>query len=189
VESQTTRRSFLHRHRKWSALAVILLTPVAGALAYFALSGAAPVLNTNGGSTAASGGSAIWTTTASAPTPVGGLLSPGSGSEVVSVTVTNSNTVAQTGNDNNVTGVLQTIGSDAVDASTHADIAGCLASWFTLTRGSDVNQSTLSVPAGGTLNALEGETPTFTLTMPANAVTNQNVCEGHPIAIAVSFFS
>ncbi|MHB8488320.1 MAG: hypothetical protein ACYDCS_02315 [Candidatus Dormibacteria bacterium] len=183
----TRFRTAIRTKRRKAAVVVALLAFVpATAFAYFALHGAAPIFNANGGSTAASGGTADWAITVGPPS--GPALVPGGAGDTFAVTVTNTNSVAQTGNDANLTAGPAGHAAIAIDYNGYTDIPGCEQAWFVATVNGATGH-TVTVPAGGTLNAASGDTLTVTLTMPADSLDDQSACEGHAIDVALNFSS
>lgn len=183
----TRFRKALRTKRRKAAVAIALSAFVpASAFAYFALHGSAPTVQVDGGSTAATGGTATWAITSAAP--VGPALVPGGPGDTVAVTITNTNSVPQTGDDNNLTATAAGHALMALAYPTFTDIPGCLQAWFS-TSISGTTGNTVSVPAGGTLNAAEGDSLTVTFSIPADATVDQSACEGHAIELSLNFSS
>jgi hypothetical protein len=100
----------------------------------------------------------------------GGPLFPGSGSEQVNYTVTNTGSSAATLN--TVTLTIDSFGGYVVDQNTNSAVTGCAANWFQVVDDS-VNYLPESVPApGGTF------LDSSTITMPTDNSDNQNNCQG-----------
>jgi hypothetical protein len=123
-----TRRNAVKKLRTKKGLAILLagaivLGGAGAALAYFTSTG-----NGTGNATVGTAGS--WTVATSAPT--GGLLYPGTGTDTVAYTVTNSGSGYQ--ELNGTTAALTTdVAGGVFDTTTHAFVDGCQASWFTVT--------------------------------------------------------
>ena len=180
------RKAIRTKRRKAAVIVALLALVPATAFAYFALHGAAPLVDANGGSTAATGGTADWVITVGAPS--GPALVPGGTGDTFAVTVTNTNSVAQTGNDNMLSAAPAGHAAIAIDYNSHTDISGCEQAWFVATVNG-ASGHTVTVPAGGTLNAASGDTLTVTLAMPADSADDQSACEGHAIDVGVNFSS
>ena len=180
------RKALATKRRKAAVIVALLALIPASALAYFALHGSAPTVQVDGGSTATTGGTATWAITSAAP--VGPALVPGGPGDTVAVTITNTNTVAQTGNDVNLTAQAAGHALTALAYPSFTDIPGCLQAWFSTTI-SGTTGNTVTVPAGGTLNAAEGDSLTVTFFMPADSTDDQSACEGHAIELSLNFSS
>jgi hypothetical protein len=180
------RKSLRSKRRKAAVFVALLALIPAGAFAYFALHGAAPTVQVDGGSTATTGGTATWAITSAAP--VGPALVPGGPGDTVAVTITNTNTVAQSGNDNNLTAQAAGHALMALAYPGFTDIPGCLQAWFS-TSISGITGNTVVVPPGGTLNAAEGDSLTVTFSIPADTTNDQSACEGHAIELSLNFSS
>jgi len=136
---------------------VVALAGGGAALAYFTSSG-------SGTGSASVGTATNWTVSQPIDTSHG--LLPGSGSEVLTFTVTNPGSGAQAFNS-----VTATVVSDAgaVDAQGTA-VPGCQPGWFTAQPTSDPSLHA-SIPGGGTA------TVQVTVTM-TDSGTNQDACQG-----------
>ena len=144
-------------------LAVAIIAATGGiAAAYFTSSG-------NGTGTGLVGAPAGWTVSAGAHG--GGPLYPGSGSETIAYTITNTSPGNQA-----FTTLTATVVNDGTDIEQGGTpLAGCLYTWFTATAAA-------SIPVAGT--SLAGTSPgpagtatdVVTVTM-LNPAVNQNVCE------------
>ena len=163
-------RRFIPRTRKGKTVAIagLLVFAFAGAaFGYFALST---------GTTSFSVGGATFTVTVDATT--GPALTPGVGTDSFNYTVKN-----PTDETEDLSGTTVALTTDAAggiyDLNSNSFVDGCLASWFT------VSSPGLSVPsmAAGTSNSPGNPT---TISMPANAGTDQSACIGLQPQILVS---
>jgi hypothetical protein len=154
-------RSALTRRRVVVALtAVVVLAAASGAFAYFTGSG-------SGVGTATVGSGGAWKVTAAAPT--GGPIYPGGSSEAISYTVTNTGSGSQ--ELQATTAALETTtynGATVVEQS-GAPVAGCLASWFTVTNSGPASQDLASQATSGTGSVAVSL---------SDSGTNQDACEG-----------
>lgn len=113
--------------------------------------------------------------------PTGTPLSPGNGTETVLFSVINQQPTAQT--INTATYALTTDSAGGIyDTATNAFNDNCLASWFDITG---------TLGAGVTLPlTVPGNDPIYsgsiTVTMPANATTDQTACEGTSPQVSVT---
>jgi hypothetical protein len=135
-----------------------------GALAYFTSTG-------SGTGNATVGTSSAWVVATSAPT--GGLLYPGTGTDTVAYTVTNSGSGFE--NLAGTTAALTTdVGGGVYDTTSDAFVDGCQASWFTVTNttvsgdvaaGNDLSSSlTIQLNDSGTdQDPCQGLTPQVTI--------------------------
>ena len=114
---------------------------------------------------------ATFTITLTAPT--GGQLAPGNGViDSIGFTVTNATSTAQTVN--NETWALTTDSNGGVyDTLTSQYVDGCQASWFTVVGGDGGVALPHSLAAGASL-----DNGGLTVTMPADAGTDQSACQG-----------
>ena len=156
--------------RSKKAVAVLVAGAIAlggagAALAYFTSSG-------TGTGNATFGTSSNWSVASTAPT--GGALLPGTGTDTVAYTVTNSGSGYQ--ELNGTTAALTTdVGGGVYDTTTSAFVDGCQASWFTVTN------TTVSgdVAGGGDLAS--------SLTIALNdSGTDQDACQGLDPQVTIS---
>jgi len=97
-------------------------------------------------------------------------LYPGGPSQPINFSITNTGSTPATVN--SVTVTVKTDGSNSLAEDVNGnDIAGCYASWFTISPSPDATSAT--VPAGGTVDWIGTEN----ISMPANTA-NQDACEG-----------
>jgi len=105
-------------------------------------------------------------------------LFPGGPSQAINLSVYNPgstdvqlNTLTVSLGTNSGTGDIETTAGDP-----SSDVLGCLASWFSINGGGTSATGTFdeTVPAGGTID-LTGD---FVISMPANTIRDQSVCEG-----------
>jgi len=161
-----------------TAGAVVLGSGVA-AFAYFSASGSG-----TGSATITVGSPGTVTITqdaygASAPKFVQSTLYPGSGTQNVGFTVTNNGVGHQFVA--TVTATVNSSGGNVTSGGT--PVAGCLASWFTVTGGAVTVNTDLA--GGGTIDVGNATTvPSTIVVSMTNAATSQNVCAGKTIDLA-----
>lgn len=148
----TTRR----RVALVSGVVVAVLAVGGVAFAYFTSTG-------SGTGQATVGTATNWTVTPGAPS---GTMYPGVGSTTIVFTVQNAGTGNQ--QDNNDTVSIPTSGADVT--SHGVDVPGCLATWFTATKGTDNAQGVDFAPG-------QTKTVTVTVTMSDPNVA-QDACQG-----------
>jgi len=101
---------------------------------------------------------------------VGGPLFPGSGSQQVNYTVTNTGSSAASLA--SVALTIDSFGGYIVDQNTDSAVTGCAASWFTVVDDAP-NYLPQSVAKAGTFVDFS------TITMPTDNANDQNACQGH----------
>lgn len=164
------RKLFSTRRRLAIAAATTALALAGGtaAYAYFTSTG-------SGTGSATVGTAGTWTVTAGEPS--GGPLYPGSGSEVIEFTVTNSGS-----GDEEFSAATPTVPvyDSTTDAETSADddISGCTATWFSVEVSSDPDMNT-EIGPGDSVDV----DVTVTLT---DADTDQDACEDAAPAVLLS---
>jgi|SRR5580704_1502121 hypothetical protein len=176
------------KRRVLTASAVILLTPIAGVLAYFAAHGSGTVTS-NAGKVTSTSPVASWNVTL-ASTTSGGALAPGNGAlDETQITVTNSGTTVQSAPDGASAFAVSVAssGGNIIDGGT--PVAGCLASWFTPGLDDGASGTVSQVPVGATLQSVDHQFIYATVTMPADATDEQSACLGHNVALTVVYTS
>jgi hypothetical protein len=142
------------------------LVLAAGALAYFTSSG-------SGTGTASVGSAGAWTVNVSPAT--GGPLYPGSGSESIAYTVTNSGSGHQSLA--GTTAVVASSGSNVTQGG--VAVSGCLASWFTAT-------NTAPTPLPQNLAGSATSSGGSVAVSMQDSGTSQNPCQGVSPDITIS---
>jgi hypothetical protein len=103
-------------------------------------------------------------------------LYPGGPSQPINFSITNTGSTPATVSSVTVT-VSTDNGNGLAEDQNGNDIGGCAASWFTISPSPDTTGAT--VPAGGTVDWIGTEN----ISMPANASTNQDACEGKSLGL------
>jgi hypothetical protein len=157
----------LRRKRVGVAVGVIAsLALAAGAVAFFTSAG-------SGTGSATVGSAGAWTVNVSAAT--GGPLYPGSGSQSIAYTVTNSGSGHQS-----LTGTSAAVASSGVNVTQGGTpVSGCLASWFTAT-------NTPPTPLPQNLAGSATSTGGSVAVSMQDSGTNQNPCQGVSPDITIS---
>ena len=190
------RKAIRTKRRKAAVIIALLALIPAGVFAYLDAHGTATITNGTGGNVSPTGPVASWSISLGAPTPTGSYLIPGGTSippstwQTTRLTVTNTGSQSQVANPiTDVTVSVTSSGGDIVDPGTGV-VAGCLASWFTVTYVPAIGDpSSIVVPPGKTWPQVEGAAPNFdqiTLAMPTDNTDNQSVCEGHAVGLTVT---
>jgi hypothetical protein len=154
-----------------SVLIAIVVVGVAGgaAFAYFTAGG-------TGTGSAVVGSSSTWEVTAAGVT--GGPLLPGSGTQTINYTITNTSTGSQ-----QLTSTSAELTADSsgnvFDTETNATAAGCLASWFTVTNNPPPG---LSLTVAGSASVTGAS---VTVTMDESG-TNQDACQDTSPQVTIS---
>ena len=162
---------FFKRRKKAVVIALAALMIPVGALAYFLATG----VGSNNYAAPTVSGAPVDTITITQNGTVGPLLSPGGGADTVNYSVANPNA---SGVSFTLHASLITDGTGIWDANTSAYNDACKASWFAISQDS-TGPFTLAA------NAADTPEMTVTLSMPANATTDQSACENTRPTISV----
>jgi hypothetical protein len=159
IKGDRMRKQFTTRRRIAVVSAVVVGVLAVGgvAFAYFTSTG-------SGTGQATVGTASNWTVTAGSPS---GTMYPGQGSTTIVFTVQNAGTGNQQDNGDSV--AVAHDGSGNVTSHGTA-VPGCLATWFTASKGTDNAQGVDFTPS-------ESQTVTVTVTM-SDANVSQDACQG-----------